>query len=79
MFTKQQLNVLIDAEKGDDWTIEYFVERIPEVAKESNISGVDFDNLMAWISILRREQLYTLQVALMGLADLPPYKDTFDM
>lgn len=79
MFSKQQLNVLIDAESGDDWTPEYFVERLPEIAEQSDISGAEFDNLMTWISSLSREQVYTLQVALMGLADLPTYKDTFEM
>lgn len=79
MFTKQQLNVLIHAESGDDWTPEYFVERLPEVAEQSNISGAEFDNLMNWISSLSREQIYTLQIVLMGLLDLPAYRDTFEV
>lgn len=69
MFSKQQLLVLLDAQSGDDWTPEDFVERLPEVAQQSDISGAEFDNLMAWISNLSRGQIYTLQ-ARAGNADL---------
>jgi hypothetical protein len=79
MFSKQQLNLLIQAESGDDWTPEYFVERINEIAPQSGISGAEFDNLINWISGLSREEIYTLQVALMNLADLPEYRDTFEI
>lgn len=79
MLTKQQLQVLIEAQSGDDWTPEYFVERLPEIAEQSDISGAEFDNLMIWISSLSREQVYTLQMALIGLLDLPAYKDSFEV
>ncbi|MGI2907684.1 hypothetical protein [Tolypothrix sp. VBCCA 56010] len=79
MFSKQQLQVLLDAESGDDWTIEYFLERLPEIAEQSDISGAEFDNLMIWISSLSREEVYTLQMALIGLLDLPAYKDSFEV
>lgn len=71
MFSKQQLTVLLEAQAGDDWTPEYFVERLFYVTEQSGISSAEFDNLMRWINSLDREQIITLQIALTGFLDLP--------
>jgi len=70
MFTKQQLNILIDAQSGDDWTPNYFIERLPEVGEQSDISGAEFDELMAILERYTYEQVADLQIALTILESL---------
>jgi hypothetical protein len=72
MFTKQQLDLLIDAQSGDDWTANYFVyHRVPEVRQESDISQEDFEGLVEFLEKLNYEQVKDLQLALMILDNLP--------
>lgn len=75
MFSKQQLNLLIDAQSGDDWTPNYFAShRVPEVRKESDISQEDFEGLVEFLEKLNYEQTADLQVALTILDNLPIYQ-----
>lgn len=71
MFSKQQMNVLIAAQSGDDWTVNHFIERIVEEGEQSDIPGGEFEGLMAWIERLTYEQVADLQIALTILGSLP--------
>lgn len=75
MFSEKQLQLLLDAQSGDDWTLEYFKERIFIMRKGSGISTTEFDDLINWVQSLSLEQVYTLQIALMGFLDLKLFKN----
>lgn len=75
MFSEKQLQLLLDAQSGDDWTLEYFKERIFIMRERSGISTTEFDDLINWVQSLSLEQVYTLQIALMGFLDLKLFKN----
>jgi hypothetical protein len=70
MFTKAQLQLLIEAQSGDDWSPEYFPQRVIYMAPDANISGAEFDELMRIVNSYSIEQIQKLQMALAYLYDI---------
>ena len=72
MFTRQQLDLLLVAQSGDDWTDNYFrYHRVFEVRDDIDISQEDFEVLVVFLDGLNYEQTRHLQLALMLLDELP--------
>ena len=70
MFTKSQLTLLIDAQKGKDWSPNQFLNRLPQSREERDCSGAEFDELMAILERFNFEEIADLQVALTILDNL---------
>ena len=70
MFTKHQLQLLIDAQYGQDWTCKYFQQAIINRAYDSNISRTELDELISIIENYSIEQVQKLQMALSYLGDI---------
>ncbi|MBW4606887.1 MAG: hypothetical protein KME22_06595 [Hassallia sp. WJT32-NPBG1] len=70
MFTKSQLNLMIQSQWGDDWTAQYFLQRLVFMAPDADISGAEFDELINILNGYSIEQIEKLQMALMYLLDI---------
>lgn len=71
MFTKQQLNLLIRVQAGDDWTPNGFLHQLVSEGRESDISDAEFNELMALLDRFTYEQVRDLQIALTILDNFP--------
>lgn len=70
MFTKPQLELLIEAQSGDDWSPYYFPQRLVEISANSNVSSSEINELTNLVKSYSTEQIRSLQMALMYLEDL---------
>ena len=70
MFTKAQLSLMIETQAGDDWSPEYFLQRLIYMAPDADISGAEFDELMSILTSYSIEQIEKLQMAMMYLLDI---------
>lgn len=70
MFSKQQLQLLIDAQSGDDWSPLGFIKRLPEVREQSDIIEIEFDELIAMLQQYSYGEIADMQVALTILGNL---------
>ena len=71
MFTKPQLTFLIDAQYGEDWSPEYFVQTISNLAYDSDeLSDTEYEELFATLESYSVEQIQKLQIALGYLSEI---------